>query len=264
MLRALVLLLLLVNGVLAWWLQSDPHALQSDREPQRLGRQVAPDAIQVLPDLAASGARGAAAGASAAASAASSAAQGANANASAVDVALVTGRPASEAASSVPAALPRKIGDADADCAETPPIDDAQFASLKAALIKSGVAADAVGERHQTQGGTWIVYLGRFADAQAWQQKADELRKLDVKFDRVNAPTTLAPGLSLGQFSSQPDAAKKLDELGKHGVHGAKVVTLTAPVVQRHLQVRAADPAWHHATGAQRFNSCPAQAPSNA
>ncbi|MBC7664715.1 MAG: hypothetical protein H7276_13165, partial [Caulobacter sp.] len=201
-------------------------------------------------------ARGAATGASAA-----SAAQGANANASAVDVALVTGRPASEAASSVPAALPRKIGDADADCAETPPIDDAQFASLKAALIKSGVA---VGERRQTQGGTWIVYLGRFADAQAWQQKADELRKLDVKFDRVNAPTTLAPGLSLGQFSSQPDAAKKLDELGKHGVHGAKVVTLTAPVVQRHLQVRAADPAWHHATGAQRFNSCPAQAPSNA
>jgi hypothetical protein len=262
MLRALVLLLLLVNGVLAWWLQSDPHALQADREPQRLGRQVAPDAIQVLPDLAASGARGAATGASTAASAASSAAQGASA--SAVDVALVTGGPASEAASAVPVALPRKIGDADADCAETPPIDDAQFASLKAALIKSGVAADAVGERRQTQGGTWIVYLGRFADAQTWQQKADELAKLDVKFDRVNAPATLAPGLSLGPFSSQPDAAKKLDELGRHGVHGAKVVTLTAPVVQRHLQVRAADPAWHHATGAQRFNSCPAQAPSSA
>ena len=68
MLRALVLILLLVNGALFWWLQSDPHALQADREPQRLGRQVAPDAIRVLPDLAASGARGAAAPASAASS----------------------------------------------------------------------------------------------------------------------------------------------------------------------------------------------------
>jgi hypothetical protein len=51
MLRALVLLLLVVNAVLYSWLHADPHALQADREPQRLQRQVAPDAIQVLPDV---------------------------------------------------------------------------------------------------------------------------------------------------------------------------------------------------------------------
>lgn len=261
MLRALVLLLLLVNGGLYWWLQSDPHALQADREPQRLGRQVAPDAIQVLPDVAPSGARRAAP-ATAPASGASSTAQAASAVA--VDVALVTAGGASASASATPAALTRPLGDAQLDCAETPPIDDAQFASLKAALLRSGVAADAVADRRQAQGGTWIIYLGRFADAQAWQQKADELKRLDVKFERVNAPTPLAPGLSLGQFSSQPDAARKLEELGRHGVHTARVVALAAPVVLHHLQVRAADPAWHHATGAQRFNSCPAQEPSNA
>ena len=246
MLRALVLLLLLVNGGLYWWLQSDPHALQADREPQRLGRQVAPDAIQVLPDLPSAGAR------PAPPASAASTARGASAG----DVSLV--------ASAASSALARKTDDAEVGCAETPPIDDAQFASLKAALVKGGVAADAIVERRQTQGGTWIVYLGRFADARAWQQKADELKKLDVTFDRVNAPTTLAPGLSLGQFSSQPDAARKLDDLARRGVRGAKVVTLAAPVVQRHLQVRAADPAWRHAAGAQRFNTCPAQAPSNA
>ncbi len=242
MLRVLVLLLLVVNGLLYWWLQSDPHALQADREPQRLGRQVAPDAIQVLPDLPASGARGAAAPASAAAS---STAQAASAPASA-------------------SALAQKTSAADIDCAETPPLADAQFTALKTALAKAGLPSDAVTERRQPQGGTWIVYLGRFADSQAWQQKADELRKLDVRFERVNAPTALAPGLSLGQFSSQPDATRKLDELGRHGVHGARVVTLAAPVVLRHLQVRAADPAWHHATGAQRFDTCPATTPSNA
>jgi len=57
MLRALVLLFMIVNAALYCWLQSDPQALQSDREPQRLGHQVSPDAVQVLPDLPASAPR---------------------------------------------------------------------------------------------------------------------------------------------------------------------------------------------------------------
>ena len=252
MLRALVLLFLLVNAALYYWLQSDPQALQSDREPQRLGRQVAPDAIQVLPDLpAASGVQG---GASATPLAASG-----------VGAAITTGASvgaAGTAASAITVAFARKTSEADLDCSETPPLDDARFTALKQALAKAGVPADAVAERRQPQGGSWIVYMGRFADSQTWQQKADELRKLDVKFERVNAPATLAPGLSLGQFTSSTDAAKKLDELTKHGVHAARVVALTPPTVLRHLQVRATDPAWHHAAGAQRFNSCPVESAS--
>jgi len=64
MLRALVLLFLLVNAGLYFWLHSDTQALQPDREPQRLGHQVSPDAVRVLPDLPASAPRGAGAGAS--------------------------------------------------------------------------------------------------------------------------------------------------------------------------------------------------------
>jgi cell division septation protein DedD len=240
MLRVLVLVFALVNAGLWYWLQSDPQALQGDREPQRLGHQVAPDAIQVLPDLrAASAAQGAASAASAAV-----AASAVSMSASAIDVA--------------------KASEANFDCSETPPLDEAKFTALKAALAKAGVPAQAVAERRQPQGGAWIVYLGRFADSQTWQQKADELRKLDVKFERVNTPTTLAPGLSLGQFTSQADATKKLDELTKHGVHSARVVTLTAPTILRHLQVRASDPAWHRATGTQRFDSCPIEPPAKA
>jgi len=59
MLRALVLLFLLVNAGLYFWLHSDTQALQPDREPQRLNRQVAPEAVRVLPDLPASAPRGA-------------------------------------------------------------------------------------------------------------------------------------------------------------------------------------------------------------
>ena len=240
MLRALVLLFALVNAGLYFWLRSEPQALQPDREPQRLDRQVSPDAVVVLPDVPASAARGAASAASAISRADSGAA-----------VAVAS------------PGLSGKTSETDLDCAETPPLDDAQFTTLKAALAKAGVPAEAIAERRQPHGGAWIVYLGRFADSQAWQQKADELRKLDVKFERVNTPGTLAPGLSLGQFTTPTDAGKKLDDLTKLGVHGARVVVLTAPTIQRHLQVRAADPAWHHATGAQRFEVCPLDAPAN-
>ena len=255
MLRALVLLFLMLNAALYYWLQSDPQALQSDREPQRLDHQVSPDAVQVLPDLPASAPRGAASAASAGSQSASGA-----------DVADATGSAASAtvpAASAATLALAHKASDTDLDCSETPPLDDAQFTTLKAVLAKAGVPLDAIAERRQPAGGAWIVYLGRFADSQTWQQKADELKKLDVKFDRVNTPTTLAPGLSLGQFANPADAGKKLDELTRHGVHGARVVVLTVPVIQRHLQVRATDPAWRHAAGAQRFNTCPLDASSN-
>ena len=57
MLRALVLLFVLVNVGLFFWLHADPQALQPDREPQRLAHQVSPEAVRVLPDLPASGAR---------------------------------------------------------------------------------------------------------------------------------------------------------------------------------------------------------------
>jgi hypothetical protein len=253
MLRALVLLFLLVNVALYFWLQSDALTLQSDREPQRLGRQVSPDSVQVLPDLpAASGARRAA-----------SAASPVSLAASGPDVALAGTTGAQAPASAATLALVHKTSETGVDCSETPGLDDAQFTALKTALAKGGVPSDAIAERRQSQGGAWIVYLGRFADAQTWQQKADELRKLDVKFDRVNTPTALAPGLSLGQFTNQSDATKKLDDVTKHGVHSARIVTLTAPTVVRHLQVRAVDPAWHHAAGAQRFNSCLLDAASN-
>ena len=253
MLRALVLLFALVNAGLYFWLHSDPQALQPDREPQRLGHQVSPDAVEVLPDVPAS---------------AASAASPISRADSGTPLAIGSPGPATGTAASatnVPAslALSGKTSEADPDCAETPPLDDAQFTTLKAALAKAGVPSDAVAERHQSTGGAWIVYLGRFVDSQTWQQKADELRKLDVKFERVNTPSTLAPGLSLGQFTTPTDAGKKLEDLTKHGVHGARVVVLTAPTIQRHLQVRAADPAWHHATGAQRFDVCPLDAPAN-
>jgi len=245
MLRGLVVLFLLVNAGLYWWLHDNPTALQADREPQRLNHQVSPEAVQVLPDLPA-------------ASAPHRAASGASVAASAPDtvVADAASPPASTAGLGRPVA-------ATLACSETPPLNDAEFATLKTALGKAGLPDAAIGERRQTKGGAWIVYLGKFADSDARQAKVAELRKLDLKPDPVNSPVALAPGLSLGQFTSQADATRKLEELARRGVHTARVAVLDAPIVLRRLQVHAADTAWRRAAVGQRFDSCPADAASN-
>lgn len=247
MLRALVVLFLLVNAGLYWWLHDNAQALQSDREPQRLNHQVTPDAVQVLPDLPAASAPRRAA----------STASGNSAAASAPEVVAVI-VPAAASAAGVARPVAATLA-----CSETPPLNDAEFATLKTALGKAGLPDTAIGERRQTKGGAWIVYFGKFANADARQEKAGELRKLDLKAEPVNSPVALAPGLSLGQFSSQGDAAKKLDELGKRGVHSARVAVLDPPIVLRHLQVHAADTAWRRAAVGQRFDSCPAEPQSN-
>jgi len=249
MLRALVVLLLLVNAALYFWLHDNAQALQADREPQRLNQQVTPDAVQVLPDLPAASAPARAASAASANAAAASAPE--------ATVAVVA---APLAASTAGHARPVA---ATLACSETPPLNDAEFATLKTTLGKAGLPDSAIGERRQTKGGAWIVYLGKFADADARQDKLGELRKLDLKPDPVNSPVALAPGLSLGQFTSQGDAAARLAEVSKRGVHTARVAVLDAPIVLRHLQVRAADASWRRATIGQRFDSCPADLPSN-
>jgi len=250
MLRALVVFFLLVNAGLYWWLHDNATALQADREPQRLNHQVTPDAVQVLPDLPAASAprRGASA-----ASANAAAASGPEAS-----VATVSAPP--PAASAV--ALARPVADTLA-CAETPPLNDAEFAALKATLGKAGLPDSAIGERRQTKGGAWIVYLGKFADADARQDKVTELRRLDLKAEPVNSPVALAPGLSLGQFTSQADATTRLAELARRGVRTARVAVLDAPIVLRHLQVHAGDTGWRRATIGQRYDSCPTDVPSS-
>jgi len=232
MLRGLVVLFALLNVALYFWIGSDAHPLQSEREPQRLERQVRPEAIQVLPDLP-TGAKGA---------------SGSN----------VPAEPASAASADAQVGALRQAA-AELACNETDPLTPAQWATLNQALVRAGVPASAIAERRQPPGGRWMVYMGRYADEQQWQHKADELKRLDIRFERVSAPPGLDPGLSLGSFASAEEAGARLDELGRHGVHTARVVESTPPPPLRRLQLRVAlaDARWRTAIGTQRFSACP-------
>jgi hypothetical protein len=70
--------------------------------------------------------------------------------------------------------------------------------------------------------GSWVVYMGRFADEETVAKKRAELRALKIGYDRPGA--ALEPGLSLGRFSTEEAAQRGLGQLASQGVRTARVV----------------------------------------
>lgn len=205
-LRGLVLALLLANlGFWAWsqaWLRDlglpPPGVLT---EPERLARQVRPEALLIAPPAAA---------------------PSATENAEpAVRPALVpTPVPA-------PVAAAPTLGEAPAEPApEGVCLLIGPFDARQAEALRSGAAAVLPPDRWRMDESQlpsrWMVYVGPLADAAALASKRAELRELGVDLDRPGA--AFEPGLSLGRFGSQEAAERALVELGRKGVRTARVV----------------------------------------
>jgi hypothetical protein len=108
------------------------------------------------------------------------------------------------------------------ECLQAGPFDDAQTAALRVALEASlppgSWTLDSVVEPAH-----WIVYMGKFANAEALNKKRNELSSLNLAPQGVNN-STLEPGLSLGGFDTQEAAANELARLHLRGIRTAKVV----------------------------------------
>ena len=213
MLRLAALLLLLVNllllalhaGLLPGWLGRPAGAGQ--REPERLARQVNPGALQMLVPVAASAASLPASAAPAAAAAPASA---------------VAALP-SPAASSLPALSAEASA---AACLQAGPFDSASTAVAERSLQEAGVPAGAWVRRGAAPAKAYLVYMGRYADADALARKRDELRQLAVPAYPVDAASGLQPGLSLGRHASAEAAEAALAALAQRGVRTARVVAV--------------------------------------
>jgi hypothetical protein len=143
--------------------------------------------------------------------------------------------PPDEAASAMmtPAAL---------SCLEAGPYTAAEAEQAEAAM-QPALPARSWARGKVDQPGVWLVYLGRFATADARQKRAEELRRRETPFEEVQNPPELAPGLSLGRFDSRAAADKALEALAQSGVRAARVVTLSEPVTLVSLRVDRADAA---------------------
>ena len=123
-------------------------------------------------------------------------------------------------------------------CLQSGVVNAAQAEALRQALADwpadSWVLDDA------TLPGRWIVYMGKFANAEAVDKKRAELRALRVRSEPL-ANASLEPGLSLGGHASVEAAEQALAQLARQGVRTARVVQQRAPAEGHRLRLPAVD-----------------------
>jgi SPOR domain len=212
MLRWLVIALLIANlGFWAWKQPSIAQALglpqQQDREPERLLRQIRPDAIRLvaLPPAEAASSAAAAAASAAAASAA-----------------------------------PESVSFDGQACLEAGPLSTAQIPTATRTLQQAGVAPGGWAEIRRDIPGRWVIAMGRFESREQLQRKLSELQRLQLK--TTEATGDLAPGLILGEFSTSQAAQERLGQLKDRGVRTARVVGLAEGRVEVRLRADQLSP----------------------
>ena len=194
MLRFTVLALILANLVFyAWshgWLAAYGLAPVDQTEPQRQSQQIRPEAMRLPGD------------ADDARSERASSAQAAAPTAAAPD------------------ATPASV--APLECLQAGLFSEAESAALRNRL-QASLPAGSWSLAPSFEPGRWLIYMGRYTEAEALAIKRSELARLGVGFQPVTLPP-LAPGLSLGTFASQAEADSALARLSAQGVRSARVV----------------------------------------
>lgn len=195
MMRLLVLLLVLLNGLYYAW----SHELLRDygfgpapqTEPQRLGQQIRPDALRILPP---------------------------------------------DEARRQETTQPKPT-----ECLQAGLFDEVQVVVLRRAL-EGALPPGTWLLDNAVEPARWIVYMGRYPNAEALARKRAELANLNLRFEPLINPE-LEPGLSLGGFSTQTAANEELAALNRRGVRTARVVQERAELRGSLLKIPAADEA---------------------
>jgi hypothetical protein len=103
--------------------------------------------------------------------------------------------------------------------------------------------------------GTWIVYMGRYPNREAYAKKEEELRRTKVTYEEVRSPPELELGFSLGRYEQRAAADKALEQLAQRGIRTARVVELVAPATLHMLRAERADKALAAQLGALRSDA---------
>ena len=224
MTRVLVLLLVLANAAYFAWTRGalTPWGLAPAprTEPQRTQEQIEPAAVRLLTPPA-------------------------SAPAPAPTPALSPDAPANGPsgvpAPAVPPASAASSAAAPGECLQAGPFNDAQWALLQDAL-RTTLPATVWTVENRVEPARWIVYMGRYADAEAVRRKRGELAVLKVPSEPLRNPA-LEPGLSLGGHPTEAEAKAALEALGRRGVRTARVARERDELRSHVVRVPAVAPA---------------------
>ena len=126
------------------------------------------------------------------------------------------------------------------ECLQAGPFEEAALEPLRQAL--QSWPAGAWSLESMVEPGRWIVYMGKYPTPESVTRKRGELRQIGVSFEPLSNPE-LEPGLSLGGFPNQAQAAQHLDRLAERGVRTARVVQERPELRGQRLLLPAVDDA---------------------
>ena len=138
-----------------------------------------------------------------------------------------------------PAATSSTSAQAASECLQAGLFTDEQAGLLRARL-QASLPTGSWSLEPGTEGGRWMVYMGKFSNSETLAVKRSELRQIGVPFELLTNPA-FGPGLALGRFANQANADTELVNLFERGVRGARVVQERPEVRGQLLTVPAAD-----------------------
>ena len=213
MLRLIVLILLLANGIYFVWsqgyLRAWDFAPAQQTEPQRLAQQLRPENLRILK---AGEARG-------------------------IEPNLTAPPPVP----SPEPALAAVVSASPTECLQAGLFDESQASTLRRKL-ESTLPTGSWQLESAIEPARWIVYMGKYPNADALTKKRQELASLNLKFEPIYS-ASLEPGLSLGGYDTQAAANTALANLTKRGVRTAQVVRERSEVRGSRLRLGAVDDA---------------------
>jgi len=222
MLRLSVLLLLIANlGCWAWFGGHFGLGSAPEREPERLARQLRPQALTVQPLTG-------------------SVAAPPPPAAAPPTVATPAPAPSAETAppdAGVPVAAPAPSHSG--VCLQAGVFDARQIEAVRTAAAKLPAGSWRIDQ--VSLPGRWMVYLGKLENDAAVAAKRTEVRALGVDTDRPGPG--FEPGLSLGRFANEEAAQRALTEITRKGVRSARVVQERSNAPAFVLRLPAADAA---------------------
>ncbi len=107
------------------------------------------------------------------------------------------------------------------ECLQSPLLDDTTANAVRAA---AALLPDGSWQLESAQQpARWIVYMGKYQDADSLDKKKSELRLLRIAYEPL-VNKSLEPGISLGGHETKAQAEQELAEVGRRGVRTARVV----------------------------------------
>ncbi len=238
MLRLLVLLLVLANAAYFAWTKNllAPYGFSpsSQSEPQRIAQQLRPEAMRITVPPQATGTAG---------SPTLPAALSPASTTMPASTSLTTTSGSSTATVSAPlaAASRANLPSGPAECLQAGLFNEEQTVVLRDRL-QSALPPNSWGLENIVEPGRWMVYMGKYSDADALEKKRSELRRLRVSFEPLANPA-MEPGLSLGSFPSRAEADAHIARITRQGVRTAKVIQTATEARGQKLRLPAVDAA---------------------